>query len=204
MHKKLMMACMAIAAFAAFVVAPAASASPVLTSGGSAVATGTSITAKNTGNTTFTSSIFNVTCSSAHLVGTVTANAGTQIKGTIPKGSALYTGTGAGGDCTSGLGDVKVTVSTELCIETVKGTDTVIIDGCGANLGFTLAVTGGIACNFTGKITSGATFVTNAAATVNVVKGASVSSTDPFCPSSGTLDMDFDLYNTAGTQLTVS
>ncbi|MGN6586940.1 MAG: hypothetical protein ACTHKT_05635, partial [Solirubrobacterales bacterium] len=94
MHKKLMMTCMAIAAFAAFVIAPAASASPVLTENGTAVAVGASIEGKNTGEAIFTTTAGNVNCSSAVLKGTVTKNSGTKITGEIPVGSATYKGTG--------------------------------------------------------------------------------------------------------------
>jgi hypothetical protein len=80
MHKKFMMACMAIAAIVAFVIAPAASASPVLTSNGVKVPVGTSITAVNIGITKFTAGGITVECDHDHLVGTVTENTGTKIK----------------------------------------------------------------------------------------------------------------------------
>jgi hypothetical protein len=204
MHKKLMMACMAIAAFAAFVVAPAASASPVLTNGGVAATVGTSFTGKNTGDLVFTGA-FNVRCTTGHLVGTVTSNTGTKIKGTIPVGSIKMTGTAPGADCTSALGSVGVTVNSELCLETVTGTDVTVFTGCaGAPVDFTLEVTGTGPCKYSTASVSG-TFVTNAAARVNVTEQeAKKSEGGFFCPSSGKLDMLFDLYNTSGTPLTTT
>jgi hypothetical protein len=206
MYKKLMMACMAIAAFAAFVIAPAASASPVLTEtkepnvpSGIAVPTGVSITGKNTGETVFTGA-FNVRCTVAHMTGTLTTNSGSSIKGTIPVGGAQFTGTGAGEDCTSALGNVKVTVNSELCLETVAGTDTVKTTGCGAApVVFTLEVTGTGPCKYSTEKVTG-TYTTNADAAVTVSEQESKKSEGGiFCPSSGKLDMVFDLYTTGAT-----
>jgi hypothetical protein len=207
MHKKLMMACMAIAAFAAFVVAPAASASPVLTNGGVAVAVGTELTGKNTGETKFTGSI-NVNCSNADLTGKVTKNNGTEIAGEIPVGSALFTGTHSTGDCTStGLftAPAAVSVTSKLCLATVPKTDNVTITGCGANVKFTLNLTGLGPCEYSTATVLG-TFVTNAGATINVLEqAATLTNTGSFCPTSGKLDMHFDLYTKGGgTQLTIS
>ena len=204
MHKKLMMACMAIAAFAAFVVAPAASASPVLTEGGVALGTGVSIKATNTGITKFTASTGTVVeCTHAEFKGTVTKNSGTKIAGEIPLGSASFSGTGEGGDCTSGLGPVKPTVTTRLCLETSG--DTVIITGCNGNpVTFTLDVTGLTECPYSAASVTG-TFNTNADATVNVSEQlATRSNSNFFCPSSGKLDMDFDLTTTGGQTLFIS
>jgi hypothetical protein len=208
MHKKLMMACMAIAAFAAFVIAPAALASPVLTNGGVAVGVGTELTGKNTLNTKFTSSL-TVECSNADLTGKVTKNSGTEIAGEILVGGALFTGTGTGGDCTSsGIfnAPTAVTVNSKLCLATVPKTDNVTITGCGANIAFTLNLTGIGPCLYESSTVLG-TFVTNAGATVNVseqeVKYTGSGGT--FCPGSGKLDMDLDLYTKGGgTQLTIS
>ncbi|MGN6588664.1 MAG: hypothetical protein ACTHKT_14520 [Solirubrobacterales bacterium] len=203
MHKKLMMACMAIAAFAAFVIAPAASASPVLTEGTTAVAVGSSIEGKNTGNTEFTGG-FNVVCSTAVLKGTVTGNSGTKIKGEVPAGSAVFTGTSTGGDCTSALGATKVTVNSKLCLETAAE-DKVAVTGCGANVTFTLEVTGTGPCKYSTASVTG-TYKTSAAATVNVEnQAAKKEEGGVFCPSEGVLKMDFDLYTTGGsTALTIS
>jgi hypothetical protein len=195
MHKKIIMACMAIAAFAAFVVAPAASASPVLTKNLTALGVGSSITGTNTGETVFTGA-FNVRCTSAHMAGTLTANTGSKIKGEIPVGNAKFTGTGTSGDCTSALGNVGVTVNSKLCLETVTGQDNIVTTGCGANVTFTLEITGTGPCKYSTASVTG-TFKTNAAATVNVSEQeAKKEEGGIFCPSSGKLDMDFDLTTT--------
>ena len=204
MHKKLMVACMAIAAFAAFVVAPAASASPALTKSGVLLAKGSAITGTNTGATLFEGG-FAVECSSADLSGTLTENTGTKIKGEVPVGSASFTGTGAGGDCTSALGDTKPTVTSKLCLETKTGTDEVTVTGCGSAVTFTLNVTSaGITCAYSATSVTG-TYKTAAAATVNLSKQAAARETGQniFCPSSGSLTMDFDL-SSGGTALTIS
>ena len=205
MHKKLIMACMAVASFAAFVVAPAASASPVLTEAGTPVAVGAAIEGRNTGVIKFTGA-YAVDCSSAILKGTLTKNSGTKIEGTIPVGGATFTGTGTGGDCTSALGSTKVTVNSELCLASGT-TDNFVVTGCGAAaVVFTLEVTGTGPCKYSTAAVNG-TFNTNVMpATVNVSEQeAKKIEGGFFCPSSGKLDMDFDLYTTGtNTGLTIS
>jgi hypothetical protein len=219
MHKKLMMACVAIAAFAAFVIAPAASASPVLTENGVAVpvhpnaaktcaeeATGC-ITGKNTGETKFTGSI-NVNCSNADLSGPLTKNNGTEIVGEIPVGGASFTGTATGGDCTStGLftAPAAVAVTSKLCLATVNKSDNVTVTGCGSSVKFTLTLTGLGPCEYATPTVLGT--YTTGEATVNINEQvATLQNTGSFCPTSGKLDMDFDLYtyNTTTPQLTIS
>jgi hypothetical protein len=205
MHKKLIMACMAVVALAAFALPALASASPVLTdSAGKAVAVGTEITGKNVGNTLFTGA-FNVTCSTADLSGKVTENSGTSIKGEVPAGSASFTGTGTGGDCTSALGNTKVTVNSALCLATTKIADQFEVTGCGANVTFTLEITGTGPCKYkAAKVL--ATFTTAPAdAQVTVTEQpAELEEGGFFCPSSGKLDMVFALTTKAGGTLTIS
>ena len=211
MYKKIMMACMAIAAFAAFVVAPAASASPVLTdkNGGStflAIPAGASITGTNTGTTTFTAGGLEVHCSNVHLTGTVTKNTGTKIAGEIPLGGAQFGGTGTNGDCTSGLGSTKVTVTSKLCLETVTGTDNVVTTGCvGASVKFDLEITGTGNCEYSTPSVTGTFPTGDVDATVTVwEQPSSKIAGGIFCPSSGKLDMHFDLYTTNGETITIS
>jgi len=194
MYKKLTMACMAVAALAAFGIAPAASASPVLTNAGVAVPVGTSILGTSTETPAFTGA-FNVTCSKAVLTGTVTKNSGTNIEGTVPVGGAVYVGTGTGGDCTSGLGSTKVTVNSELCLAS-SASDTLSITGCeGKSVVFTLEITGTGPCKYSTAAVAG-TFTTNTSpATVKVTEQeAKKFEGGFFCPASGKLDQDFDLY----------
>jgi len=195
MFKKLMLAGMAIAAFAAFVLPATASASPHLTEGVTPVPVGAAIQGVNTGITKFTGA-FNVECNSAVLKGTVTKNSGTKIEGTIPVGSAVFTGTGTGGDCTSALGSTKVTVNSELCLASnAAPADTFAVTGCeGKAVVFTLEITGTGPCKYSTATVNG-TYTTNVApATVNVSEQeAKKLEGGFFCPS-GKLDMDFDLY----------
>ena len=205
MYKKLMLACMAIAAFAAFVVAPMASAaeSPTLTSAGVSVPVGTSITATNTGVTKFTGA-FNVECDHDHLAGTVTKNSKGEVEGEIPVGSAKFNGTATGTDCTSALGPVKVTVTSKLCLKTAAG-DTMLTTGCGSNVAFTLEITGTGPCKYGTASVSG-TFATNVEGATTTVSEQEAKKTEGgfFCPSSGKLDLVFDLFTTSGTKLVIS
>lgn len=203
MSKKLIAACMAIAAFAAIVLPAAASASPVLTQEGKPVAVGTSITGQNTGETIFTGA-FNVRCANADLSGTVTENSGTSIKGEIPVGNASFTGTGTGGDCTSALGSTKVTVNSKLCLQTTKTADQFEVTGCGAAVTFTLEITGTGPCKYSTAAVLGEYTTAPADAKVTVSEQeAKKEEGGFFCPSSGKLDMVFDLTS-GGKALQVS
>jgi hypothetical protein len=136
MHKKLIMACMAIAALAAFVVAPGASGSPVLTDPvATALAVGASVKGTNTGAARITTTVGTIECSHTEFKGTVAQNSGTSIKIEIPAHSFIFSGTAVGSDCTgpSVLGPMKPTMSSKLCIETVTGTDNVKVTGCGSS-----------------------------------------------------------------------
>jgi hypothetical protein len=212
MHKKIMLACMAIAAFAAFVVAPMASAA-VLTENGVAVEVGKSI--KGTaGQTRFVAGENTVTCSSATMSGTVTANSGGTVAGTIPAGNPVFTGTASEGDCTGGLlGAVKPSVNSELCLHIPKGTDTGSVTGCeGKAVTFTLFATniflvGPTKCLYEKASIAAEITTAPANAAIKVVKGekAKGESTNPsVCPAEGELEMEFELTTTDGTVLTFS
>ncbi|HET9677969.1 MAG TPA: hypothetical protein VFP21_10755 [Solirubrobacterales bacterium] len=213
MHKKIMMACMAIAAFAAFVVAPAASASPELTDPiGTTIAPGASVKATTNNITKFTLTKGGgaVECNHSEFKGTVTANTGTTIAGKIPAGAFggnyTFSGTATGGDCTSPLGAVKPTLISSLCFDTIKGTDNVTIDGCeGKPVTFILDATIGVECKYETNTVLG-TFTTNADATISVSEFA-VPQEKPinaFCPVEGWLDMDFEITTTDGSTILVS
>ncbi len=197
MQKKLMIACMAVAAFAAFVIAPAASAT-TLTESGAALKVGSSITATNTGIFRFTGA-FNLQCEKVHLQGSVTQDNTTgPVKGEIPVGSATISNSGSV-ECNSALGATVVTVTSKLCWETIIGMDTMKFTGCGANVKFDLKV-GGVSCLYeTASVT--ATFTTNSTpATVSLSEQpAKEVGGIFFCPDDGKLDMDLDLYTTGGT-----
>jgi len=206
MHKKLMMACMAIAAFAAFVIAPMASAA-TLTENGTAVAVGSSITGK-AGETKFTAGAETVICSAADMSGTVTTNSGGAIAGEIAALNPSFTGTATGGDCTSeNLGPVKPTVNSKLCLSIAKGTDKGTVTGCaGAAVTFTLAVTNlGINCRYEKSSIEVEITTSPKDAEVKVVPGQMVPRESNFlCPAQGELDMEFVLTTTGGTTLTFS
>jgi hypothetical protein len=221
MHKKLMMACMAIAAFAAFVIAPAASASPVLTditkiqdpNGGplteviDTLSVGASITGKNINGVTKFTGGFGVECEVAHLKGTVTKNTGTSFAGTIPVGSATFTNAG-GAACSSLLGPTTVKVTSEVCLESIPKTDELTVDGCLVN-NVTQPVTfdltaGGITCKYSANTLKGS-FTTGS--DVAKLKEQAASEEEPrqfFCPDTGSLDMEFTVTTTDGTPVTVS
>jgi hypothetical protein len=196
MHKKPTMACIALVAIMVFVVAPTASASPALTDNELLLPPGTSMQTRSTGEFKVEGA-FSVSCTNTVLNGTLTGNTGTKIKDEVPVGSASFTGTGTGGDCTSALGATKVTVNSKLCMETVTSTDNVVITGCGGNVTFTLEVTGTGACKYSTASITG-TFKTNAAATVNVAKQpAKKEEGGFFCPAEGALSVDWDWYTTS-------
>ncbi|HET9676780.1 MAG TPA: hypothetical protein VFP21_04665 [Solirubrobacterales bacterium] len=209
MHKKLMMACMAIAAFAAFVVAPSASAAS-LNEGAATVPVGASITGQNVAGTetVFTAGELTVRCTKAHIPGTVTANSNGTVAGEILAGKPVFTGTGAGEDCTSPLGDTKPTVNSKLCLHVAKGTDAGTVTGCaGASVTFSLNVTPlGITCTYSAASIGGTITTAPNAAAVNLVKaGPALKDTGGFlCPAEGTLDMEFVLTTTGGGALTFS
>jgi hypothetical protein len=195
MYKKLMLACMAIAAFAAFVIAPAAQAT-TLTENGSAVAVGSSVTATNEGITKFTGG-FGVECEKDHLQGTVTAN-GTNVEGEIPVGSAKFENASSS-ECSSLLGPTTVTVTSRLCLKVAKGTDNLTVTGCGGNVVFDLRA-GGVTCKYETASVSGTATTNTTPATAEVKEQpAQEVGGSFFCPNEGKLDMTFKLYTTGGT-----
>jgi hypothetical protein len=205
MHKKLMLACMAIAAFAAFVVAPAASASPVLTDVTGTVAVGSKIKATNVGPSFLTiSSGGHVECTGVTLTGEVVKNSGTVVEGNIE--TANFSGTGSGGDCTSPLGDIKVTnPSLPWCISSTKaGTFSVRGGKCSEAsraITFTMDVTGLVNCSYT-KASVNGTYTTVGEVTTLEVKEENFANTGEgnniFCPTSGKLDMAMRMWTDEG------
>ncbi|MGN6556668.1 MAG: hypothetical protein ACTHLH_01485 [Solirubrobacterales bacterium] len=204
MNKKLMMACTAVAAFVALIVVPTASAAMLTevtnTMVVDTVPAGTWVTGKTTAPSKFTASGFNVECSNGELNGKVTQNAEGEAKGEIAVGGATFTGTGTSGDCTSALGSTKVTVNSKLCLAASKSADTVSITGCGANVTFTLEITGTGPCKYSTASVGGTLMTTKSPVTVSEQE-AKKEEGGIFCPSSGKLDIELDLYTTGGTQI---
>jgi len=203
MHKKLMLACMAIVAFAAFVMAPLASAA-TLTENGVAVPVGTSITGTAT-EFKYTTGISTFTCSHVEMSGTVTANANGTVAVEIPAGNPNFTGTASGGSCTSDqFGTVKWTVNSKLCLHIPKGTDIGTITGCGgASATFTLD---GPSCKYSASSLAGTITTVGAGkdAEVNVLEQGVKREESIFCPEEFKFDMEFRLTTTDGSTLTFS
>ncbi len=204
MHKKLMLACMAIAAFAAFVIAPAASATN-LKENGTTVGVGASIKGTNTAGTVtkFTAEGLNVECTHAELKGKVTRDDSGIIEGTIPKGAygVNYTfSSPPSEDCTSALGPVRPTLNSEICLK-IANSDAGTATGCGGNISFTLDVTNfGISCTYStasvaNSITTGTGEVTVSEQKAGLTEGGFL------CPPEGKLDLNFVLTTTDGTPL---
>ena len=96
-------------------------------------------------------------------------------------------------------------MNSKLCLHASNASDNVTVTGCGAAVTFSLNVTGVTTCRYSTASVTG-TYQTNADATVNL-NAQPASEEEPrsfFCPDTGTLTMDFDLYTTNGTTLTIS
>lgn len=104
MSKKLITACMALVALAAFALPAVASASPELTHPtGSTLATGSKIKATNIGATKLIAGGTTlIECATSTMTGTLTKNSGTETEGTIE--STTFSGTATEGKCTSNFG----------------------------------------------------------------------------------------------------
>jgi len=208
MHKKLITACLAIAAFAAFVVAPSASAVN-LTSNGVTVGVGASITGTS-GLARFVAGGSTVTCDHNHMVGTILVDKEGTIEATIKADTPTFHGTDKETDCTSnGLGPVRPTVNSELCLHIANKTDFGTVTGCeGKVVTFTLNVTNlGLACRYE-KASIGTEITTGSnPAAVRIRPGelAKGEASNSFlCPPEGELEMEFSLFTTDGTPLVFS
>jgi hypothetical protein len=110
MCKKIIAACMALAAFATFAAAATPASATTLTQPtGTAVSIGTKFKATNVGIFKFFSSGLIVECSKVVLTGSVIKNNGVEVEGTIE--TASFKGTGFEERCTSNLGDAIVTTN---------------------------------------------------------------------------------------------
>jgi hypothetical protein len=213
MFKKLIMSCMAVAAFAAFVLPASASAATMYDANGNVVA-GAGITATNIGKTNFmqtNGTTVQVECSTAHLAGTATSPSGT-LKASIT--SAKFEGTEPVSahnfltECTTSFGGAYITVANlPLTLEQVAGTDNFQVTGNGANkVRFIIGSTVAGACEYestgaaiTGSFTTAGTTVatinnTQAGSGSKLIKGGFL------CPTSGQLQMSFLIETTATGQ----
>jgi hypothetical protein len=218
MYKKLILSCMAVAAFAAFVLPATASAATATDAKGD-VAVGASITGKNVGETFFMrtdGTTPEVTCTNADAVGTVTKNSGGVFAGSIT--SFKFSGTGAVAahnglnECTAAIGNAWITVlNLPLTIEALAGTDNVTVTGKeGKKVKFIIGSTVAGECEYettnasvTGTFTTGPTAVvstnnTQAGSGSKLIRGGF------FCPTSGQLKMSFFLATTNGEEIFIS
>jgi len=218
MYKKLILSCMAVAAFAAFVLPATASAATGTGKAGD-VAVGVSITGKNIGDIFFmrtdgTTPEF--ACTSVHAVGTVTQNGAGVFAGTISTFNVSGTGSVSAhnglNECTAGIGNFFFTVvNLPLLITTVAPADVVSITGKeGKKVRFIIGSTVAGECEYestsaaiTGTFTTAATTVlsinnTQAGSGSKVIRGGF------FCPTSVQLKMSFFLQTTNGAEISIS
>jgi hypothetical protein len=199
MREKLIRSYAVITAFAALGIAPAASASPVMTTESKAVAVGAEITGKNTGEFISTGPLF-VHCGSVDLVATVTGNSGTQIKLEAEAGNFSFTSNG--GECEPGA---AYSFSWgKLCFESIPKTDNVAVTGCGSSATLVTNITGVASCRysfprFTGVVLTGGN------ATISFSEQEAELSEGVFaCPSAWKFDFDLFLFSPAGTTLSIT
>lgn len=217
MNLKLKLVHFSLVAFAAFAIAPAlASASPVLTKSGVALAVGSPVTGQSS-NVVLTTSSGNITCQTADLAGTVTQNNGTEVKGEIT--SASYTGTGTSGRCTSTISDLLGgTVTAQFTVETLPHCIAVTagaamishINACtaGQNLRFTLHLFSHLpgpigTCTFESASVTTEYTTNGIAAALHATEQPFTSSSGGICPSVAKLDQDITL-TTGGASTTIS
>ena len=222
MSKKLIISCMALVAFAAFVLPATASAAndPQLTSEGSLIPAGTSITATGVNalftNTTGSSTL--TTCSHAHLTGTLTKNSESMVEGEIPVGNAIVKGTGATSsdnnlpECTGSFGSFFITVKSALCIKSGPGQaeDEVLITGCTGKVKFLIGSTTAGECEYesTGAVqadsTTGGTEASITTRDTSEGSGSKLIRGGFLCPTSGALKTTVGLKTTNGEPITIS
>jgi hypothetical protein len=213
MYKKLITACMAVAAFAAFVIPATASANPDLTEGATLVPTGTTVVGTNVGDTKMTTSLGTITCNSVVLKGKLTVNStAAGIEGDIE--SASFTNSGST-ECTTWAGGVTVNANPATnglpwCVEATENADAIKVRGgsCTAAtrpIRFVMAFTSALIGTCTYQRT------TAAVGTINTAEStASISEQEwtkfeggSGCPSTGKLDMTFKFETENGTALTI-
>jgi hypothetical protein len=208
--RKLFAACMALAAFSAFSIAPSvASASPELTDpAGVTLGVPSTLVGTNVGNTLMTTGIGTIECTKAVMHGKAIENTGTSIAGEIE--TATFTGVESEERCSGPLGAVKVTTrNLPWCLRaSSKMTkDTFELRGGKCSeaakvLTFVLHTSAG-ECQYSRQTVLGTIDTGTDLLTVSGVEFTRENS-NFFCPSSGTLDMTFTLETTNGTPIIIS
>jgi hypothetical protein len=222
MSKKLITACMALVALAAFALPAVASATndPDLTHPtGTLLATGKKIVGTNIGITKFIAGETTVECNKDVLTGTLTKNNGSEVEGTIE--TASFKGTASSERCTSGLGPVTVTTNvgngTPWCVRSTPAmvTDEVQIRGNGCanaarSITFVLHIAtflGTIECKYertTGTGPIKGTYTTDEPTSDAIIHIGTAGSAfagevtnSGACPASGSLEMSITLETDA-------
>jgi len=218
MYKKLILSCMAVAAFAAFVLPATASAATATDP--EHVKVGASITSKNTGNAIFmrTDGVTpEVTCSTIHATGSVTKNSEGVFSATIStfnfSGTAPLNPHNGLNECTSSsIGSSFITVANlPLTITTVAPGDNFYLFGKnGGKVKFIIGSTVIGECEYeatnpaiSGTYTTSVTTVftpsnTQAGSGSKLIRGGF------FCPTSAQLFMSFNFQTTNGVEIGIS
>jgi hypothetical protein len=221
---KLIRACVAVAAVAAFTILPAtasATNNPQLTESGTALSTGVAIYANNVNSTFFTDTSGNtlVDCSNAELSGTLTKNSIGAVEGEIT--TFDFWGTGSihphNGlpECTGSFGNAFITVvNSPLCVRSTNTMATnefqVSSGKCpgGGKVKFIIGSTTVGECEYeTGGVVKGDYKTNTSEMTVrNTLAGSGASKIRGgfLCPGSGMLKMTFTLKTGNGTAITIS
>jgi len=214
MSKKLILACMAVAAFAAFVVLPATASATRLCETTTDdvtcdnIAINQNIRGHLTGNSVMTDANGNtlLTCSTAEITGLLTKNSGGVVEGDIE--TAHFTGTGANGECTGSFGNV--TVDTNIgngvpwCLS-VNNSDTFKLRGNSCtketrSITFVLTSTTVGTCKYNRTAAAEGTITTDETAGTSEDAEGTLTAVEwtkeeggILCPSVGRLDMTFTL-----------
>jgi hypothetical protein len=218
MSKNILAVCTALAAFAAFsVMAPAASANPVLTHPtGTVLKTGVLIDGTLIGASKLTSGSTDpgttlLECSKATITGELTKNVTTgtpSIESNITK--AEFAGTGANGECTGNFGNATVITTgsngVPWCLKSIKATDEFEVRGgkcseAARNIAFIIDGTNTGSCKYE-KASFVGTFITHPEdGRLNLTHAGPALKVEGgvLCPSSGSLDMEFTLETDTGT-----
>jgi len=225
MFKKIILSCMAVAAFAAFVLPASASAVTLTDKAGTVkagakllgnVVAGTEATFVTTGGAGL------VHCTTADLNGKVLRNEGGVAEGTISE--AKFSGTGAVSahnglnECTGSFGNAYITVELPMCLRAPAGADTFeagteINSKCSEGVGkaeFIIGSTTAGACTYTstnpvtGTFTTGGSVSTLTVNNTQAGSGSTLTSGGFLCPSSGQLKMSFQASTENGEQIFAS
>ncbi|HEV2858069.1 MAG TPA: hypothetical protein VGW80_06675 [Solirubrobacterales bacterium] len=224
MHKKLIVSCMVLAAFAAFVMPATASATnnPDLTEGVVRVGVGQKINGTLVGLAGFMATdgtTVQVSCNNALLTGSVTANSAGTVDASISTadfwGVLAVSSHNNKGECEGSFGAAYITVpKTPLTIAsgpTMVTDEFQVTDSSGSTVTFIIGSTTAGACEYKtagpvkGDLTTGATTVLTTRNTA-AGSGASKVSGGFLCPTSGQLRMSFYLETDAAgnTELGIS